>query len=231
MSLVGIHTAVVSLGMSCQAAHQIRQHAKLISSCLENGETLDALRLPFDWLICPPSSALRMLETGRFFPEHREALEIDHAPYWRDYHTYFWHDFLDEDRRYDLSLDFQGTKDKYERLVDRFRDLSRMRRLVFVISNSQNNLDFVAERTQALTPDMSASQIEGLCDATDRFFGRRCEYLVVTYSDRLDRNPDRDNVKVYRVDRDSSEWRGEPRTWARVFKAYFETWPKARPVP
>ncbi|MEZ0170259.1 hypothetical protein [Microvirga sp. TS319] len=227
MSLIGTHTAVVSLGMSCQSAHQIRLHAKLISTCLRSGEALDASRLPFDWLICPPSSVLKILESGRFFPDHRDALELDHAPYWRDYHTYFWHDFLDEDRHYDLSLDFQGTRDKYERLAEKFRALSKMRRLVFVISNSQNNLDFVADRTQALTPGMSASHIEELCDATDQFFGRRCEYLVVSYADRLDRRPARRNVKVYPIGKDPSEWRGEPDTWARVFTEYFETWPDA----
>lgn len=231
MSVIGTNTAVVSLGMSCQSAHQIRTHAKLISSCLKSGEVLDASRLPFDWLICPPPSALKILESGAFFPERPEAMILNHAPYWPEYSTYFWHDFLDDNRNYDLSLDFEGTKEKYKRLADKFRDLRRMARLIFVISNSQNNLEFVPERTLALTKDMSASHIEMLCDATDKFFERQCEYIVVTYSDRLDRDPDRDHVDVYRIDKDPSEWRGEPRLWAQVFTEHFNKWPDARTFP
>lgn len=229
MSVIGSETAIVSLGMSCQSAYQIRRHAELISSCLKGGEALEASRLPFDWLICPPSSARRILEDGRFFPNHSDALEIKHAPYWRDYDTHFWHDFLDGDRNYDLPQNFRGTQEKYERLAEKFHALGKLRRLVFVLSNSQNNLEFVANRILAPKKRISAAQIEELCDTTDRFFGRRCEYIVVTHSTRLDCDPDRDNVEVYRIDRDPSEWRGEPRMWARVFTDYFRKWPDERP--
>jgi hypothetical protein len=228
LSIVGAHTGIISLGMSCQTTYQIRQHASLISSFIGTGEALREESLPFDWLICPPGSASRMLDQRVFFPDDLAGLSLNGAPFWQRFNTYFWHDFVAGPGQYELASSFEGVKGKYEHLARKFRGLSRIDRLVMVISNSQNNLEMVSERTRTIAKEMRAADIERLRSAADDFFARSCEYIVVTHDDRLDRDPCGDTIATYRIAKDSSEWRGDKEQWAGVFADYFGRWPQAK---
>ena len=59
MSVVGDKVAVVSLGMSCQTAVQIRDHVSVIAASAGDA-TLRPSALPFDSIVCHPASAVKM---------------------------------------------------------------------------------------------------------------------------------------------------------------------------
>jgi len=89
-----------------------------------------------------------------------------------------------------------------------------------VISNTQNNLDQVAQATGTISDRIAAADIVDLCAATDRFFAAASEYVVVSYADRLDKAVDRKNIKTYQLVRDTSDWQGDITQWAGVFRDY-----------
>jgi hypothetical protein len=63
MSVASDSFAMVSLGVSCQTAMQIRAHIPLISEMigaeLHAGEHLDTSSFPFDWRIMPPKDSAK----------------------------------------------------------------------------------------------------------------------------------------------------------------------------
>ena len=226
MSLVGVNVAIVSLGMSCQTTWQIQSNAPLIATLLRTADRVSQGGMPFDWLICPPVSVANMLAARSFFPAAKAQLQLNHAPYWPEHNVYYWHDFRLPAGGYDTAAGFEQATAKYQYLLNRFSGLSSMARRIFVISNTQNNLDQVARSTGTISDRMAAVDIETLCEATDRFFSQPCEYIVVSYADRIDRAVNRKRVKTYLIAKDHSDWKGDGEQWARVFRDFLSCSPQ-----
>ena len=226
MSLVGKKIAVVSLGMCCQATFQIRHHAKLLASLGEDATAVIS-GMPFDGLICPPPSAARMLKEDKFYPADLGELTVSEGAYWEDFNVYYWHEFrpgkLDPiiGRKINVEKSYRVLREKYQHMADKFRRLSEVERLIFVICNTQNNLPLVAELTGTVSPRVDLASIDGLAAQGDAFFGRPCEYVFATYPDWASGQSARNNVTVHELSRDKSDWQGDPAQWARVFKDTF----------
>ena len=92
MSVVGRNLGVISLGMSCQSALQIRDNVDVLKRVCGD-ETLTASGLPFDSIVCPPESAIKMLRTDTYFPPSSDDVTLFRGAYWRDYNVYFRHEF------------------------------------------------------------------------------------------------------------------------------------------
>lgn len=226
MSLAGKKMAVVSVGSSCQTAYQVRNHVELLSLLCE--DELRTRRLPFDWVICSPERSAAWLESGQPFPNSADDL----APYthegvfeWNARGVFFWHDFRNAQKLVDLEGTFDFTETKYRALWESFRRLGDIDRVVVVVSNIQNNLTKVLDGDFAR--DGFSFTLEGICrlkTAIERFLGRTCELIAVTYDDRSEaglhgRLPA--GIRVYTVGKNSSGWAGDDAAWRDIFLDYF----------
>ena len=220
MSIVSAKVAVVSLGMSCQTTWQIQSNARLLVELLRIAGPVAQGGMPFDWLISPPASITGMLAAGCLFPVRAEDLTLNFAPWWPAHNVYYWHEFRLPDGSYELATSFQQTAAKYQYLLNKFVGLAGVERRIFVISNTQNNLDHVARTTGTISDKLAAADIVELCAATDRFFAGPSEYIVVSYADRLDKAVERKNIRTYQLARDASDWQGDIAQWAGVFRDY-----------
>jgi hypothetical protein len=227
MSVLGAKVGVISLGMSCQSSHQIELHAELIAR-LSGDPSAKISRFPFDNVICPPHAAGRMLGADRFHPEWMTELVVSNngesGGYWKEMDVHYWHEFrpirsgILQRRKLDPPRSFRRLTEKYEHTASKFRQLSSLERLVFVISNSQNNLHMVSQVTGNLDFVLDRSMIDRLADQTDAYFGRRCEYVFATYPDRVTGRSARGNVSVFELAPDVTEWTGDPAQWASLFR-------------
>lgn len=229
MSVIGDKAAVVSLGMSCQSGEQIRTHADLIAR-LVGDPTMRIATSVFDNIICRPASAVRMLEADTFYPLDPAALTVSQGAYWQELDVYFWHEFRLHKRqileyltgRLNRRRAFRELSGKYTHLGERFRSLRSRERLVFVISNTQNNLADYARET-GISPVLDVAEVERLCDACDAYMDRACEYIFATYDDRLTGTPQRPRLRHYALQKDDSPWKGDIGQWAWVFGSYFSS--------
>jgi hypothetical protein len=227
MSVIGDKAAVVSLGMSCQSGEQIRTHAELIMR-LCGDPTMRIATSVFDNIICTPASAARMLATDTFYPRDPAALSVSQGAYWKALDVYFWHEYRLHKHhvleylfgRVNKTRAYRELSGKYEHLAARFRSLRSREQLVFVISNSQNNLDDYAVET-GIGPMLAAEDVARLCDACDAYMGRPCDYILATYDDRLTGVPQRPNLRHFSLRQDDSPWRGDPAQWEWIFGSYF----------
>jgi len=226
MSAIGEKLAVVSLGSSCQSAHQIKQNAEMISTL--TGDSLMPKRFPFDWLICPIARTAEWLDSGDRFPA--SPLELSEYNqegtfFWKKRGAFFWHDFRQQ-KLVDVEATFDPTRNKYDRFFNSFADLRNKERVVFVVSNTQNNLisvlgdDYNKGGGFVFTP----RNTRDLKRSVEKRLGRSCEMLVVTYGQRsaptLEGAPG-EGITVARMRPDGSEWKGDDAAWRALFRTYF----------
>jgi hypothetical protein len=220
MSAVSENTAFISLGMSCQSASQIRKGAEVMSEAL--GETVEPDRHFFDGLISPVAGLAQLFEDG--FPMFdRAALERDpDHPVWKPYGLRFLHHFRGEDGIPDIDRYYSEDLSRFSYLREKFLSLVETPRIVFVISNSQNNLDQVADETGLERLDFDNAELDRLQSAVDGFFGRPHEYLVVSHWQRHGgiRRPD-----MWILDADDSDWNGDKSQWRALFAEYLSSAP------
>ena len=132
-----IPKTVVSLGMSCQATHQLARYAK------DNENLYTHTKTPFDWIICSPNSLVSWLESDLGNFDFGDIIVERDRAYWPRHGMWFWHWFYshDGDRRIlDIESNFDREVEKLENLRDRFSQCDPAN-TTFVFSNAQNNLE------------------------------------------------------------------------------------------
>ena len=226
MSLVGRKAAVVSLGMSCQTTLQIDDHADLIGRAIGD-DTLKPSSMLFDNVVCHPAAAAKLLDSGAFYPASKDELALYRGAFWTAGGVYFRHECtLRKSRpieylrgKADVARGYRELAGKFAHLTDKFRRLSEVERLIFVISNSQNDLtEYEAE--VGIGSVVSREATEALCDACDRYFKRPCEYVFATYDTRVIGAAARRGLSVFKLRPDSSEWAGDHAQWEAIFAQY-----------
>lgn len=123
----------------------------------------------------------------------------------------FWHDAFDPEK----------IAAKYQHLMRKFGDLRSVDRLIFVVSNTQPNLEEIgfAER---VTEDLAIR----LMHATDSYFGRPCEYMFVL-NPKHGSLPHRfENARSYAIEDLGDTWRGNPMAWEILFRQHFAYYDK-----
>jgi|GEM_PF-6059858 len=236
MSLVGQKAAVVSFGISCQTTLQIDDHVELIAQALGD-ETLKKSSLPFDAVLTHPASTAQMLDADAFYPANKEELALYKGAYWAKQQAYFRHECTLrkshplEYLRGKVNLDrgYRELASKFAHLSQKFRGLRELERLLFVVSNSQNDLP---EMQAEIDKDAGASVIslesmQQLCDACDRYFDRPCEYILVTYPSLKTGTGNRRGLTVFELTPDATQWAGDHAQWRALWTDYF----RANPVP
>ncbi len=222
MSVSGPTTAIVSLGMSCQSARQIRTNAEVIGAIL--GEEVGRNAQFFDGLIAPPAGLARLFEDGFPLFSRDDIAEGPGHPTWSAYAIRFLHHFRDDDGA-DIDRFFDHDLSRFTHLRDKFLALAAVPRLVFVISNSQNNLTEVAAETAIERIDFNREEIGRLREAVQAFLGRRCEFILVSTPDRRGSLDDPD---LHLLTPDDSEWTGDTRQWREVFLSRLGVVPPAQ---
>lgn len=233
MSLVGTKAAIVSLGMSCQTTLQIDDHAELIAQAVGD-DTLKPSSMPFDNLVCDPVAAARLLETDTFYPAGAAELALHRGAFWVTHKVYFRHECtLRKSRpieylrgKVDLARGYRDLAGKFAHLAEKLRRLAQLERLVFVISNTQNDLEEYRAEV-GIDPVVSADAIRRLCDACDGYFGRPCEYILASYETRMTGSASRSGLSQFTLRPDLSEWAGDHAQWRAVWTDYF----RANPTP
>lgn len=215
MSAGSPNTAIVSLGMSCQSARQIRTSLEILSESL--GEMLEPERHFFDGLISPVAGMAQLFEDG--FPIFRREDIADGPghPTWQPYGLRFLHHFREEGQTADIDAHFAEELSRFSYLRGKFKALAERRRVVFIISNSQNNLSEVAEETGIEDLTFDEGELLRLQRAVDLWLGRPCEYLIVSHPER---HGGISLTELTILEPDDSEWTGDKRQWRSLFREY-----------
>jgi hypothetical protein len=211
MSAIGSTVAIVSLGMSCQSAHQINTQIPLLSRLV--GEPLEQRRLPFDWLICPVQSTVDCLRDWKFFPSSPEELTDRHRPYWQKRNIYYWHDE-------NVTTRVWNVRQKYEHSARTLAKVREMRRRIFILSNSQNSLSRVSAATGTIQVKIDIEEIREAERAVNEIFGNS-EVYTVTYDNRLELRGSPAHDRIFKIPPDQTRWKGSEADWAAVFQQIF----------
>jgi hypothetical protein len=236
MSLVGQKAAIVSFGISCQTTLQIDDHVELIAQAVGD-ETLKKSSLPFDAVLTHPLSTAKMLEADTFYPTSKDELVLYKGAYWAKQQAYFRHECTlrkshpIEYLRGKVNLDrgYRELASKFEHLSQKFRGLRNRERLIFVVGNSQNDLPEMQAEIghDARDSIISIDSMQVLADSCDRYFGRPCEYIFVTYPSMRTGTGSRRGLAIFELTPDDSQWGGDHAQWKALWTDYF----RANPMP
>lgn len=204
MSVIGATTAIISVGMGCQTAHQLKQNKELLGSLL--GETFDHCGPPFDWLFTDPVSIARMLAADEYFPASLDELTtIDARPYWAKFNCFYWHEA-------EIFSAFDAVLRKFRLKARAVARLKTMQRRIFIFSNMQQNLYTFGAKTGKVSPRVTADQLLILKDAIDDTFGHS-EFYIVTCAKGIEPSAELALLNVIMAPEDQTPWEGVPEVW------------------
>ena len=207
---------MVSLGISCQTAHQLRRLESSQPDAVISSE-VEVLPSLFDWLICPAASAVELL--NKRFPQFtRNSIDIYKGrPYWSDFNIYFWHSFLVTEksaRSINIDATFERELRRWCFLCDQFSALDPAD-TVFVISNTQNNLETeVFEPSERDQYHFTDTGIDTLRNSLAEYFHTEADNIqlqVVTRENRSLGLKPGEEVSFLPVDQ--NEWKGSKQSW------------------
>lgn len=226
MSLVGVNSAVISLGVSCQTTKQILFHQALFEQYF--GEPLIEENHYFDYLICPVRAAESTLRLKSWFPQ-RKNLGMAHTPFWKTRGLYFWHSFSAHKTTPDeLYRDYEKHKSKYRYLGAKLEGL-RGKRIVIIVSNTQNSLETMHTETGRHFPrTLKAAELRALKRRADAFFGVKTQMLVVTRRG-IFRGLWCPGINLAFIGPDGSKWEGDTVQWGEAISRFLSPkpfWPK-----
>ena len=209
----------MSLGLSCQTSRQIAGHVPLLRQ-LTGDDSLEKASLPFDWLISTARGLVGLIDEGTFFPETREAFCADQGRLrLRAHDVLYWH----ESRLFAGGSDPSSSEDskaKFQYTSGRFDRISKMDRVVAVMSDTQPNLPWKEEKWKIRLTDTSVEEADEARGALGKFLGRPVELLMVSRNPRQDLSP-RADFNYYHMIPEKDGWAGNGRNWAAVFTDYF----------
>ncbi len=198
--LIGKRTAVMSVGISCQAAEQLRSQVDHVAKIL--GERLEVHTTPWDWTICGPAGVAQMVQDGVTFPRDPSDLEARARPYWPARSCYFWHVGKAIARHQEALEEAQGR----EAWLDR---LAGVRRRVFILANTQNNLEAKRAAVGGFGVGLDRKGVDLLEAALVARWGP-AELHVVT---RRGLHTLKGRARTWELRPDPSEWRGDRAQW------------------
>ena len=204
MAIWAGEVAIASVGVSCQATHQLENHGALIGGLV--GSRPKNMRTPFDWIVCPAQSVARMIGDWRFHPADPAELIEDEAPFWPDPPCWFWHDGV-----HLAAGDFLARQDH---ISENFAKLRGFERQIFILSNTQGNLDeFAKTLRHPLDFTIKDDDIDAV-DAALKAQFRNPELWVVARKDRHQLDRHKGDPRVFEFEYEPSDWKGDYGQWA-----------------
>lgn len=214
MSLVGQRAAVVSLGTSCQTARHISLNVKLLRDRLD--PTMELRSLPFDWSLTPAGAASRWLRGPVRVPQTRAELLPAQRPFWARHGVWLWHDPVDD------AAAFAALQDRLRRRWDRMLALRALERRVFIVSNTQNNLNRVRDSApQPMDFRLTGQRMRDLAVAVAAVFGPDGNSLLfVAYAHRITPDAREAGFRLAILEPDDSDHDGDADQWRAVLERH-----------
>lgn len=214
MALIYRDVAIVSVGMSCQAAAQIYAAKPALDAIA--GEVSERHHTPMDWLIARPEHAAALFHSGRFLPERPGDLFWQAGRFcWREAGIWYWH----EPR---ANANFDTLRDKFAHTTAMLESL-RDKNVLAVWTNGQRNLASVSAEFGATSPVVGRAQIERLRATVQEFFPRCTFWPVFSPADFDPRDPVAPGGHaIYDNAADApSDWIGNAAVWQPLLEAAF----------
>lgn len=212
MTWAGDRLAVVSLGMSCQTALQIRLRADVFTDRGYDGRATNSY---FDWIVCSADSVAATLDDG-IPPLRRSNIEIpDGRPIDKRYNAIFWHEFLPDREApddYDVEGMFDSVCEKRGFLADRMAELVKVEQLLFVWSNTQSDLADNSPR-YAIERQLTEERAVRLIGAAERYARRRAAFLFVVHPDEWRQFDVAERAIIAEIRQEGGGWQGDGAQW------------------
>lgn len=207
MSLIGPRGAVISLGSSCQTARHISLNVPLLRDRLDPNMELRAL--PFDWCLAPPGAAARWLRGPVRVPPAGAELLPAKRPFWARHGVWLWHDPVED------ATDFAALAERLDRRWARMLALRSLERRVFILSNTQNNLDRVRHGApQPMDFRLTAQRMREMAAAVEAVFGPEGNSLLfVAYAHRITDDARRAGFPLAILEPDATDHAGDTEQW------------------
>lgn len=214
MALIYEKFAIVSVGLSCQVAHQIYNHKDYIDDLV--GETSLQKRTQFDWLVAPANAITQQLAQDCFFPE--TSNELTHMAkgkifYWERMQSWFFH-------AKDVKQDFDYYTSKFRHMSNMLKQYSD-RKIIAIWSNAQINME----------PETTVPPLDNLCRQSDLVglaaalhqLNPTSELIPVVRNSRIDPSdpPPEKGYIPYDIDDEPDNWRGSDEAWQDIFTLIF----------
>ncbi|WP_439598905.1 hypothetical protein [Falsiroseomonas sp.] len=214
MSLIGESAAVISLGASCQTARHISLNVPLLRARLD--PSLVWRTLPFDWVLAPPGAAARWLRGPVRVPPAPAELIPAERPFWARHGVWLWHDPTEQ------AADFTALAGRLARRWDRLLALRALRRRVFILSNTQNNLPGVSQGApQPMDFRLTAQRMRDVAAAVAEVFGPAGNsFLFVAYADRLTPDAHQAGFPLAVLEPDDSAHDGDSAQWTAALERH-----------
>jgi hypothetical protein len=214
MALFCADVALVSLGMSCQGAIQLQVHRSLVADIV--GSDAIIKQTPFDWLICPPASAAKMIEGDRYYPEHVSELECHPGspPRWPAVgDCYFWHEPKPEAYKAESFLA------KFAHTSQTLNGVTNFARRIFFVANTQDNLADEVQAIAAVPYTFTDEAIDRLAAAVSRRFGAPLYVVSAPTRHELRTGANLDRLFLMDV---SPGIQGSDSDWSAVFRGMLQ---------
>jgi septin family protein len=170
---------------------------------------------PFDWLICDTAATARMIESDEYFPNNQTEIELEPKPRWKRMGCYYWHEPT-------LPSGFESVRSKFAHTKEMLRQATERARRVFIVSNTQNNLDTVDTTVNGFDFTLNDHAIDRLRSALSAKFGN-VELYAVSRPERNSITDPRNKSILFNIKPDSTVVRGDSAEWqsvlARILKA------------
>jgi len=203
---------LISLGISCQTTHQLRR----LTNLQPDSGTVVPSGL-FDWLICPVESTINLLNRG--IPDYtKDSIQIRNGyPYWAELNIYFWHYFRVGDQhvhQIDIDATFEKELQRWRDKRERFAALDP-EQTIFVISNTQNNLELeVFDKSERDQYYFTAQIVDNLRQCLAAYFRTTADNIhleVVTRKNRSSGLNESDSINLFPLDH--NQWKGSKQSW------------------
>lgn len=201
MALISPSLAIVSVGVSCQPAQQLRLHMPYLARLI--GEPFEVHTTPWDWTICGPAGVAAMLEDGCTLPPADQLEDRDGKPYWPERACYFWH------MKGAITHHAEALA-QADRQRSHLEAVARAGRKVFILANTQNNVARVTKSRGGFDPFIRSAEVDSLGMMLGQRFGK-CELWIVSRPQLhdLDRRP----WRLIELEPDRSTWEGSQKQW------------------
>lgn len=217
LSIMGDQSAVVSLGISCQTYYQIRENVDVVREELGDASLIPQA-FPLDGLICPPYEASALILGGSRFPSEHDVTQ-ESIPRWRGRNIVFPHAFKGADNRYAVGETYGEVKQKFVARWRRFDRLTSVKYLLFVVSNTQNELGRQCGEYGLPKPTLRASEVNLLSRSLKEKFGNHASLLAITREDLFVSDAYDNHFDLHFHTEDESGWQGDSSPWRESLQA------------
>jgi hypothetical protein len=210
MALLCADVARVSLGMSCQGAIQLHVHQALVADIV--GSAAIVKTTPFDWLICPPATAAKMICGDRYYPECTAESECrpGSPPRWPAMgDCYFWREPKTVISRPDSFFA------KFAHTSQTLRSVAQFTRRIFFVANTQDNLADEVQATALIPYAFTDEAIDRLAGAVAERFDAALYVVSAPTRHQLTTPANLDRLLLMDI---TPGIRGSDSDWAAVFR-------------